>query len=172
MADSGSPVNTLDRRDLVVWRVWWEQFTMSVAMSQRPAGKGSIRAALPWIGMGLCLAVVSELLAYDRLLGKPPNPGRNAPACASSRRRTTPASRGTASPAESTTVTLDETKYVTGEDQARRSASRPHRDGRFGGGADPGEHRTSRSRSALRAAGIIREVLPGWARKSSGATRW
>jgi len=38
---------------------------MSVALSQHHAGERSIRRALPWAGMGLCLSVLVAHVAYD-----------------------------------------------------------------------------------------------------------
>ena len=71
---------------------------MSVALiRQLPSGRGSIRAALPWVGMGLCLAAFLSYLAYDRLLGKPPGSGSKAPRspspAARRRRQVGPATR-------------------------------------------------------------------------------
>ena len=40
---------------------------MSVALSQNHSGKKSITRALPWAGMGLCLAVLVGHVAYDVL---------------------------------------------------------------------------------------------------------
>ena len=71
------------RSELAIWRVEVGAFTMSVALSQRRRGKGSIRAALPWIGMGLCLAAFLSYLAYDRCCGKPANSDSEAASCAS-----------------------------------------------------------------------------------------
>ena len=40
---------------------------MSVALSQNQSSKKSITRALPWAGMGLCLAVLLGHVAYDVL---------------------------------------------------------------------------------------------------------
>ena len=66
---------------------------MSVAIRQLPSGRGSIRAALPWVGMGLCLAAFLSYLAYDRLLGKPPGRRLEGIRYRHRRHKTTPASR-------------------------------------------------------------------------------
>jgi membrane fusion protein, heavy metal efflux system len=84
---------------------------MSVAIRQLPSGRGSIRAAVPWALMGLCLAGFVSYLAYERMLGRPPGPSSKAPLS------TSPAhddaeKPGQAASGKQTTVTLDETKYA------------------------------------------------------------
>src|SRR5260370_41896895 len=44
---------------------------MSVALSQHQLSKSSISRALPWAGMGLCLAVLLGHVAYDVLARAP-----------------------------------------------------------------------------------------------------
>ncbi len=84
---------------------------MSVALSQRRFSKGSIRAALPWIGMGLCLASFLSYLAYDRVLGKAP--GSGPPAAAAQTPGQDEAGKSAKSaPGRVTTVTLDEAKFA------------------------------------------------------------
>jgi membrane fusion protein, heavy metal efflux system len=84
---------------------------MTVALSRRPLGNRSIRAALPWIGMGVCVASFTSYLAYDRLLGKAAKPESSAPLAQS------PGQDGGGKPAQSppgrvTTVTLDGSKFA------------------------------------------------------------
>jgi membrane fusion protein, heavy metal efflux system len=84
--------------------------TMSVAIRQIDPGTGSFRAALPWVGMCLCLAASLGYIAYDRLLASPPTAGSKASL-------PPPQQDGAAKPAQHppgklTTVTLDETKYA------------------------------------------------------------
>lgn len=94
---------------------------MSVAIRQLHSGRGSIWAALPWVGMGLCVAGLLGYLAYDRLLGKPPSAGSEGSLAA-------PPARGDdGKPAQPPAgklaiVTLDETKYAVAKiklDEAR-----------------------------------------------------
>jgi membrane fusion protein, heavy metal efflux system len=84
---------------------------MSVALSHRPWSKGSIRLALPWIGMGLCLASFLGYLAYDRVQGTPARPGDSAavPQQPEQDRAGKPAQ---SPPGQLTTVTLDESKFA------------------------------------------------------------
>jgi RND family efflux transporter MFP subunit len=84
---------------------------MSVAISQIHSGRGSIRAAVPWIGMFLCLAALMSYLAYERLSHKPPDDGSQASQVPQEAKddegKSTKPSR-----AKLTTVTLDATKYA------------------------------------------------------------
>ncbi len=82
---------------------------MSVALTERQAGKGSIRSALPWAGMGVCLAALFGYLAYERLVGKPS--GADAKTVGLQ-----PSSQPSDKPSQSeqdrlTTVTLDDAKF-------------------------------------------------------------
>jgi RND family efflux transporter MFP subunit len=94
---------------------------MSVAIHQQHSGRGSVKAALPWLGMGLCVAALLSYLAYDRLLGKPPSAGSKA-ALPAPPARDDEAKPAQAPPAKLTTVTLDATKLAVAKiklDQAR-----------------------------------------------------
>ncbi len=78
---------------------------MSVALSQRQSGKGRSEQTLPWVGMGLCLAIFFSYLAYDRSARKPRSGG--AQVTAADRPADTSRCCGGPSPASATTVTLD-----------------------------------------------------------------
>ncbi len=84
---------------------------MSVALSQRPWGKRSIQAALPWIGMGLCVGLFITYIAYERLFGKPLKSGSGTPASQAAEQDGggKPAQRP---PGGVNTVTLDESKFA------------------------------------------------------------
>jgi len=82
---------------------------MSFALSQRQTGKWSIRQALPWVGMGLCLAVLVSHVAYD-WLGRGRSHG--APATSGPAPATKPGGKPSASaPPRSTTITLKDPKF-------------------------------------------------------------
>jgi membrane fusion protein, heavy metal efflux system len=84
---------------------------MSVALSQRPWGKRSIRSALPWIGMGLCVASFTTYLAYERLFGKPIKSGPATPA-AQAAEQDGGGKAAQRPPGRVNTVTLDESKFA------------------------------------------------------------
>ncbi len=84
---------------------------MSVAHFERPWGKRMIRAALPWIGIGLLVATFMSYLAYDRLLGKPAKPESKAPV-AQEAGKDGSGKAGQSRPGRVTTVTLDESKFA------------------------------------------------------------
>ncbi|MFI5456656.1 MAG: efflux RND transporter periplasmic adaptor subunit [Isosphaerales bacterium] len=82
---------------------------MSFALSQRLTGNRSIRQALPWAGMGLCLAVLVSHVAYD-WLGRGRSQG--APAKSGSAPATKPGGEPSGSaPRRSTTITLKDPKF-------------------------------------------------------------
>ena len=84
---------------------------MSVALSQRPWGKRSIRAALPWIGMGVCVASFTTYLAYERLLGKSLKSGSATPA-AQAAEQDGGGKTAQRPPGRVNNVTLDESKFA------------------------------------------------------------
>jgi membrane fusion protein, heavy metal efflux system len=84
---------------------------MSVAIRQLPSGRGSIRAAVPWALMGLCLAGFLSYLAYDRLVRKPPSAGPKV-SLSTSPAQDDAGKSAQPPPGKLTIVTLDETKYV------------------------------------------------------------
>ncbi len=84
---------------------------MSVALGQHRWGKGSIRAALPWVVMVLCVASFLSYLAYDRLVRKPVNSDR-ADALAQPPAQDAAGKTVQPPPGRLTTVTLDESKFA------------------------------------------------------------
>lgn len=129
---------------------------MSVALSHRQAGKASIRAALPWVGMGLCLAAFLTYLAYDRLGGRPAGAGSKAAASArASRQEGDKTSQ--APPGRLTTVTLDDPKFEV----AKIGLDRVRVDHIATGVSVAGLIQANSDRQVEvrpRAAGIVREV--------------
>ncbi len=84
---------------------------MSVALDHRQRGRRSITAALPWVGMGLCLAAFLGYLGYDRLLGKPAGSGSSA-ALAPSAAKADGGDSAQRPPGKHNTVTLDDAKFA------------------------------------------------------------
>jgi len=84
---------------------------MSVALDHRQTGPRTIKAALPWVGMALCLAAFLGYLAYDRLLGKPAGSGSSASLSPSPAKEHAGES-GQKRPGKLNTVTLDDAKFA------------------------------------------------------------
>ena len=84
---------------------------MSVAVSQHRSGRRSIRGALPWIGMGLCVASFLSYLAYDRVLGTRASSEPRA-AVASPPEQDRGGKPATSAPERNRAVTLDVAKFA------------------------------------------------------------
>jgi cobalt-zinc-cadmium efflux system membrane fusion protein len=82
---------------------------MSVALTRRQTGKEAISKALPWAGMGLCLAILIGHLAYDLLGRSHLQAAVGTPESGASGAKT-PST--TAPPASATTVKLTDSKYI------------------------------------------------------------
>jgi membrane fusion protein, heavy metal efflux system len=82
---------------------------MSVALTKHQLGKEAINKALPWAGMGLCLAILIGHLAYD-LLGRSHLHAAVGTAESDAAGAKTPST--TAPPASKTTVKLTDSKYT------------------------------------------------------------
>jgi membrane fusion protein, heavy metal efflux system len=83
---------------------------MSLAVTQHPVSKRTIRAALPWIGMGLCFALFLSYLTYERLFGKRPN--SESGAAALPREQEAAGKSAQAQKGRPTNVTLDQSKFA------------------------------------------------------------
>ncbi len=140
-------------------------FLMSVALRQNQSSEKSITRALPWAGMGLCLAVLLGHVAYDVLAhAHALTAGMASPATAAK------------SDAEPSTQPLDRrvvrVQIQGGQDRDRAGAIRPNRDRGRCRGSDPGLTRTGKSRSVPAPPASCARFMSCWDRKSNGATLW
>ena len=85
---------------------------MSVALSNRRRRGESIKTALPWIGMGLCLAAFLSYVAYDRLLAAKPATSVAKAALSKAQANSEPGREARPAAGRVTTVTLDDTKFA------------------------------------------------------------
>jgi membrane fusion protein, heavy metal efflux system len=128
---------------------------MSVALSQRQTRKRSIRQALPWAGMGLCLAVLVSHVAYDQL-GRGSSRGASATSGSAPEAKPRGEPPG-ATPSRATTIALKDPKF-----KAAQITVEPVRLDRLATGVSVvGVIQVNSDRQVEvrpRAAGIVREV--------------
>ncbi len=105
---------------------------MSVVLSQNPSNQKSIMRALPWAGMGLCLALLLGHIAYDVLA--------HAHSLAAGTRGAASDARADAKlSASRSTVSLSEAKLKEAKIAIEPGAIRPDRDGGRGSRHHPGQ---------------------------------